>query len=49
MGQAVADAINIKEPSLSTEDSAKGVVEQVRPLIHRLILVCFDSRVADLT
>lgn len=29
MGQAMADAVGFKEPPLSVEDSAKGVIEQV--------------------
>ncbi|KAK3358253.1 hypothetical protein B0T24DRAFT_644865 [Lasiosphaeria ovina] len=32
MGQAVADAIGMKEPPMSVEDSAKGVIEQIDTL-----------------
>jgi len=30
MGQAVADAVNVKEPTMTTEESAANVVERVR-------------------
>ncbi len=38
LGQGLADAIGYKEPPLTPEESAKGVVEQVRSVLMDRLL-----------